>query len=134
MKRGFTLTEILVTLLILAIFATLAIPNFSKTREKNDERQAVGYLRAIRLAEMMHFAKTGSYAAATPSCNAVQMTSFSSNATVNLCLGTEISSGSYVFSVAADATTFTATATGAHTISVDQDGTFSRDTFPYSPN
>ncbi len=61
MKKGFTLTEILITICILAIMAAIAVPTFNAARTKNQAAQAMSYLRAIRMAEMMNYSKWGTY-------------------------------------------------------------------------
>ncbi|MEI8206603.1 MAG: prepilin-type N-terminal cleavage/methylation domain-containing protein, partial [Kiritimatiellales bacterium] len=86
-KRGFTRIELLITIIILSVLAAIAIPGFSKSKTKNDAAQAVTYLRAIRLAEKMHYAKTEAYVACGDS-DAVKAN-----------LGVEISSSAYGFSV-----------------------------------
>jgi prepilin-type N-terminal cleavage/methylation domain-containing protein len=131
MKRGFTLIELIITIVILGVLAAIAIPGFSRSKEKNDVTQAVTYLRAIRLAEKMHFAKWGTFtcpAVSPGACVTATMESMGDAAAINGALGTEITAGAFTFSVAASAATFTATATrvsdGA-TISIDQAGTWS---------
>ena len=88
MKRGFTLIELLITIIILSVLAAIAIPGFSKSKTKNNAAQAVTYMRAIRLAEKMHYAKTEVYVACLDS------------AAVTANLGVEINSSSYNFDVA----------------------------------
>ena len=119
--KGYTLAEVLSTVVILAILAGIAIPNFSKSKAKAEAAQAIAYLRTIRTAEKMYFAKNNVYSCqggAGDACgNAVQIKSV---------LGAEVGMNSYTFSVAAAATTFTATATGSEgTIILNQAGTWS---------
>jgi type IV pilus assembly protein PilE len=124
MKRGFTMTEVLITVLIIAVLAAIAFPGFSKAQQKNDAGQTITYLRAIRLAEKMYYAKNGTYLACADA------------AAIRSNLGTEITTEKYTFDVIAPtATTFTATATrtsDAKTISLDQNGTWGGDS-PYKP-
>ena len=61
MKKGFTLTEILVTVVVAAILAALALPNFQHSVERQKANQAVAYLRTIRTGERMYHAKWGTY-------------------------------------------------------------------------
>jgi type IV pilus assembly protein PilE len=120
MKRGFTMTEVLITVVIIAVLAAIAFPGFSKTQQKNDASQAITYLRAIRLAEKMYYAKNGTYLACA---NA---------AAIRSSLGTEVTTEKYTYVVTAPtagvppvATTFTATATrtsDAKTITLNQNG------------
>lgn len=126
MRRGFSLIEVTTIIVILAVAITIAIPRFTRARRKNEELQAVTYLRAIRLAELMHFAKTGSYSAFPPT-GCAAMTPLASAAAINTCLGTTITTGSYDFLVTANASSFTARATeirGTCVINLPETGTF----------
>ncbi len=121
MRRGLTLTEILITIIILAVLAAIAIPSFSNAKAKNDASQAVTYLRAIKLAEQMYYAKNATYLACA-------------NATaIKTNLGVEITAATYSFDVTSSAaTTFLARAvkgsappadcTAADTLCLDQNG------------
>ena len=126
-EKGFTLTEILITFLVIAVVASIAIPGFSNARKKAAANQAIAYLRTIRTAEKMYYAKWKSYYA------------YSGSAAIKTGLSAETASADYVFSVAAPivapatvATTFSAMArkgstaptncTDSDTICVDQDG------------
>ena len=124
MKRGFSLVEIVITIVVLATLAMIGIPGFLKTKNKNDASQAVTYLRAIRLAEKMYYAKNGVYLACTDN-DAIRD------------LGPEITNGSYSYTVTRPtATTFTATATATidgKTITLNQDGTWGGDS-SYKPS
>lgn len=143
MKKGFSLTEVVSVVVILGVLAAIAIPNFTKTQDKNNARQAVTYLRTIRLAEKMHFSKNGSHSTAVvlpTGCTA--MTPLNSASDINKCLGTEVQDGAYTYSVTASGATFTARArkgstasvdcTETNTICVNQDGAWSG-TSTYKP-
>jgi len=119
MKKGFTLTEILITIIIIAVLAAIAFPGFSKSREKSEAAQAVNFLQTIRLAEKMYYAKNATYLACADA------------AAIKTNLGAEIKAGSYTFKVEAGAagiaTSFLATATGVYLFTVDEDGDFTKD-------
>lgn len=126
MKKGFSLMELMLTIVVLGVLTAIAIPSFSKMRQKADEKQAVVYLRAIRAGQQMYVSKTNAFGC-NPSC--------ANAAAIKNELGTEITSGAYTFDVATtSATTFTATATGTHTITIDQDGAFTKDGSAYTPS
>jgi len=125
MRRGFTLVELLVAVVIVATLAAIAIPSYTKTRAKVNQRQAEAYLRVIRVAQKMYYARFGQYCDAAYCGNA---------SAIKTNLGTEIKDGAYVFTSAAPTpTTFTATATGASTITLNQTGDFTKDGSPYTP-
>ena len=122
MRKGFTLIELFVTILIMAVLAALAFPGYSKTIQKREASQAATYLRAIRLAEKMYYSRNGTYACISSCGNA---------SAIKTALGVEVADGHYVFTVAATSTTFSVTATGyTKTIILDQDGNW---TGTYSP-
>lgn len=123
-KKGFSLTEILTTVVILAVLAAIAIPGFSKSRDKAAANQAIAYLRTIRLGEKMYFAKNATYI----DC--------STKALLLSNLGVEVTEENYKFDVTGStATAFSARArkgtsspancTEANTICLDQAGVWS---------
>ena len=99
MRRGFTLIEIISTIFIIAVLAAVAFPNYTRTVQNNEAKQAAIYLRAIRLAEKMYLAKNNTYIACA-NASAIRTN-----------LGVEVSAGKWTYAVTANATTFTATAT-----------------------
>lgn len=88
-QKGFSLTEILITVVLLAVLAGIAIPGFGKTREKAAANQAIAYLRTIRLAEGAYFSKNGAYICCLD------------KAALSSTLGVEVTEENYTFSVAA---------------------------------
>lgn len=58
---GFTLLELMIGLVIVAILATLAIPNFSKAIEKTKVKEAQAVLSALYSAEKVYRLDQGSY-------------------------------------------------------------------------
>lgn len=61
MRRGFTLLEILIVVVIIGILASLGLPNFIKTREYALEQEAVSNLQLIRQAERIYRMEMGNY-------------------------------------------------------------------------
>ena len=63
MKNGFTLTEVLIVVVIIGVLAALTIPRFSAQPEKANAAEAAGILGAIRQGEMAYKLDTGSISA-----------------------------------------------------------------------
>jgi type IV pilus assembly protein PilE len=123
MKKGYTLIEILITLLIIGVMAAILIPRTTKTKAKVSQREAESYLRAVRVSEKMFYARNGTYTACADA------------AAITATLGTVVRNGTYTFSVASgSATTFTATAAGGGAnLTLDQDGTWTKGGSAYTP-
>ena len=124
-RRGFTLIEILIVIMVLAAIAAVALAGLNKTKYKTEKNQAIAYLRAIRTAEKLCWASgcgTG-----TPKTYAA----FANTAAINTTLGVEIKLTSWTFAVTSgSSTTFTATATsdaasGSKTLILNETGTWS---------
>ncbi|MCM8765994.1 MAG: prepilin-type N-terminal cleavage/methylation domain-containing protein [Candidatus Omnitrophica bacterium] len=54
-KKGFTLLEILVVIIIIGILATLALPQYMKTTKKARVSEATSNIGSIRGAEIRHY-------------------------------------------------------------------------------
>lgn len=63
-KRGFTLLEILITLLVISVLAVLIVPRVMDRVKKAQEAEAVSNLGAIRSAEILTHQLTGQFVAA----------------------------------------------------------------------
>ncbi len=60
-KIGFTLTEVLIVVIIIGILATLALPMLVKTLEKAKLGEAVSNLNLIRTGEKVYFLEYGQF-------------------------------------------------------------------------
>jgi len=61
MKKGFTLTEILIVVIILAVLAALVLPRFMAQDERGIVAEAVGMLSAIRQGEAAYLLENAAY-------------------------------------------------------------------------
>ena len=61
--QGFTLLEVLIVLVIVAVMAGLAVPGYISTVEKSRKQEALATLGAIRSSEQRFFATGGAYTA-----------------------------------------------------------------------
>ncbi|OGX14924.1 MAG: hypothetical protein A2166_03525 [Omnitrophica WOR_2 bacterium RBG_13_41_10] len=60
-NKGFTVLEIIITLVVIGILATLAINNYSSMREKILDNEAKANLKLIRAAEKSYYLDVGTY-------------------------------------------------------------------------
>ena len=60
-KFGFTLTELMVVVLITGIMASFAIPNYTKSVERAHQTDAVTQLTTVWAANQVYLAQTGRY-------------------------------------------------------------------------
>ncbi|HSV43859.1 MAG TPA: type II secretion system protein [Candidatus Bathyarchaeia archaeon] len=59
--RGFTLVELIVSVVIVGVIASLALGQYYKLIERADERHAIDSLLTIASAERMYYAKHGDF-------------------------------------------------------------------------
>jgi prepilin-type N-terminal cleavage/methylation domain-containing protein len=60
-KKGFTLIELLIVVIIIGILASVAIPNYGKTKENALDKQAISNLKLIQVAEKGHYLEMNTY-------------------------------------------------------------------------
>ncbi len=63
-RRGFTLVELAVVIVIIGVLAAFGVPKFLNSVERSKASEAVAYLSAIRTAQERYIAKEGIYATA----------------------------------------------------------------------
>ena len=69
LRVGFTLTEILIVVIIVGILATLALPMLVKTLEKAKVGEAVSNLNLIRTGQKIYFLEYGQFSPDIASLN-----------------------------------------------------------------
>ena len=110
-RKGFTLVEVLIVVIIIGILAAIGVPQFADSIEKAKGGEARAGLGHIQTAEKVYFAERESY------------TNSLSNLDITL------TQRYWAFSISATSTTYTATATrsggtrSGQTITMDQSGT-----------
>ena len=60
-KRGFTLIEILIVVIIIGILSAISIPLFEKTRDRVMDKEAISMLKVLRSAQKGYRMDSGSY-------------------------------------------------------------------------
>ncbi len=93
-KKGFTLIEVLIVVIILGILATLAVPQFTRMISRARMAEAWAGLGTVRTAQALYWAEKSAYAGVVTDLNC------------------DSSSGDFNFTVTGGGATFTATATG----------------------
>ena len=137
-KRGFTLLEILIVIVILAVLAGLAIPIYAASVEKSRAQEAIQGLSQARGAMLRYFASNGTYVGATLRAFGGAAAATDIDADINNLQGGQNQLFDYTLG-GLGAGTFTVTATringrpagaaapgGANTITINQAGTVVR--------
>jgi prepilin-type N-terminal cleavage/methylation domain-containing protein len=60
-REGFTLVEVVITVVIIGVLAAFGVPQFLKSIERSKAAEAFNYLAAIRGAQERYIAKNGIY-------------------------------------------------------------------------
>jgi prepilin-type N-terminal cleavage/methylation domain-containing protein len=73
-RKGFTLVELAVVIVIIGVLAAFGVPRFLKSVERSKAAEAFQYLAAVRAAQERYVAKEGIYASATTALDITQAT------------------------------------------------------------
>ena len=121
-KRGFTLLEVLIVIVILGVIAGLAVPVYTAQVEKSRSQEAIQCLATVRDSIMRYFSQNNSYAGATLTTIDYNPNTVTGGQTIN-----------FTYSLAVANPLFTASAVrnaplndAAHTITLTQAGVISR--------
>ena len=98
-KHGFTLTEIMVTVIVVGLIAGFAVPNYSNGIKRNHERDAIAQLTALHATNKIFQAQNQSFFVG----------SGLSMDQVNTGLGINLIANGKTFSYTSDGATYTAT-------------------------
>jgi prepilin-type N-terminal cleavage/methylation domain-containing protein len=66
-RKGFTLVELAVVIVIIGVLAAFGVPQFLKSVERSKAAEAFNYLSAVRSAQERYLAKEGTYACSSDS-------------------------------------------------------------------
>jgi len=72
-RKGFTLVELAVVIVIIGVLAAFGVPRFLKSVERSKAAEAFQYLSALRAAEERYISKEGTYTATQSSLDISQV-------------------------------------------------------------
>jgi prepilin-type N-terminal cleavage/methylation domain-containing protein len=70
MKKGFTLLELIVVIIIIGVLASLAVPQYFKVTERGRAAEGVGLLSLLRGSQIRYKAEKSAYATTVASLDA----------------------------------------------------------------
>lgn len=71
-RKGFTLVELAVVIVIIGVLAAFGVPRFLKSVERTKASEAFAYLAAVRSAQERYIAKEGTYSSTIGGLDIVQ--------------------------------------------------------------
>lgn len=84
MRRGVTLIELIIVIVVLGVLATFTIPTFTRIRERTYDREAVANLELIHHAQEIFRMETGGYYDAPGSGSTEDIANINENLRLNL--------------------------------------------------
>jgi type IV pilus assembly protein PilA len=119
-RKGFTLVELAVVIVIIGVLAAFGVPRFLKSVERSKAAEAFQYLSAVRAAQERYLAKEGVYAG-TPSTQLDITQSVPKYFTVGTCSTTQGSAGESTWKMTLTRIS-TTSSYGAYTVTFTNDG------------
>jgi prepilin-type N-terminal cleavage/methylation domain-containing protein len=116
-KKGFTLIELMIVVVIIGILAALAIPRFMRSTTKSKQSEAKQLLKQIYTMQHAYRQEFNAYCLNGVSANAAAPTAFAR-------IGVDIGlSARYTYAMVSAQNTFTCTATATGASDLDDDAT-----------
>ena len=119
-KKGFTLLELLIVVVVLAVLAGLALPQYIKTVARSKEAEGWQVMATVRSAEMRYYAEWENYVNQT-NFDLLDITDV--NSPPQRYFGYTVAIALPTFTITADPSTGTKPCAGCRTLTLDDQGT-----------
>ena len=105
-NAGFTIIELVMVVVILAVLSLIAIPNYLKSRTKTQQKEALANVRLIAAAEKIYYIEGARYLG----CNCSTPVECAGGSGCNYLLKLMLNTQDWAYSVAATGTSLNSTA------------------------